>query len=125
MRQVNVAFVALLLASVASAAEPRVTGTYSSLRFGTEDLTGMEVSVLYGGHAYYVLVQCAEGEPGVPALVPARVDGLALSFQLSESSRSGCPTTPFRGTIGSKGLSGRFGGMAWPGFLKRGPSYWQ
>jgi hypothetical protein len=102
-----------------------VTGTYSSLRFGTEDLTGIEITVVYGGHGYFAMVQCAEGEPGTPVLVPAQVSSTTLTFLLPASSQSGCPAGAFRGTISSKGLTGNFEGESEPSFLKRGRSYWQ
>lgn len=115
----------LFIAGPTMSAEPGSTGTFSSLRFGTEDLTGMEISVVFGGDEHYVIVQCAEGTPGVPEVVVARLLGKALSFQLSANTLSGCPTTKFSGTINSNGLTGSFDHSDWPGFLKRGKSYWQ
>ena len=120
------AILALLLptGSVLSA-EPKVTGTFSSLRFGTEDVTGIEISLVFGGDDHYVVVQCAEGAPGVPEVVVAHLHGTTLSFQLSSDTRSGCPATEFSGTINSNGLTGTFNHSDWPGFLTRGRSYWQ
>jgi hypothetical protein len=115
----------MLIAGVAYAAEPRITGTYSNLRFGTEDLYGVEITVVYGGHQHHVIVQCAEGEPGSPEIAVANIQGNQISFQLPATTRSECPTTAFHGTISNKGLTGKFEGMEWPGFLKRGQSYWQ
>lgn len=113
-----------LMLSGAAAAQQRVTGTYSSLRMGTEDLSGAEVTVVYGGNGYYAIVQCAEGSPGIPLVVPAKVIGEVLTFTVTEAS-SGCPPAMFSGTISHKGLSGAFEGSSWPGLLKRGKSYWQ
>lgn len=115
----------LLTTSTALSVEYKVTGTFSSLRLGTEDLTGMEVSVVIGDDDHYFIVQCAEGTPGVPEVTVAHLQGTALSFQLSRNTCSGCPATEFRGSINDDGLTGAFNQSNWPGFLKRGPSYWQ
>ena len=116
----------MLSAGIAQAAEPHITGTYSSLRFGTEDLTGVELTIVFGGSQYYVIAQCSEGAPGVPEVAVAKVSGPNLSFQLSTNTSSGCPSSEFEGTISKQGLTGKFKGTDnWPGFLKRGPSYWQ
>jgi hypothetical protein len=126
LMRILLAALALVFASgVVQAAEPHLTGTYSSLRYGTEDVTGVEVTVVFGGNAHYVIVQCAEGAPGVPEVAVAQLHGRELSFQLSAKTLSECPTTEFRGTISSKGLTGTFKGTDWPRFLKRGRSYWQ
>ncbi len=115
----------LFVAGTALSAEPNVTGTFSSLHFGTEDVTGMEISLVFGGDEHYVVVQCAEGTPGVPEVAVARLHGTTLSFQLSSDTRSGCPATEFSGTINNNGLTGTFSHSDWPGLLKRGRSYWQ
>jgi len=125
MRTLLASLALLFFAGAAHAAEPRVTGTFSSLRFGTEDVTGVEISVVVGGKDHYVIVQCAEGVPGIPEVAIAHLEGTALSFQLAAKTNSGCPITEFRGTISTKGLTGTFKGSDWPGFLRRGKSYWQ
>jgi hypothetical protein len=117
--------VCFLVAAVAAQAAPKVTGTYSSLRIGTKELSGIEISVVMGGSGYHVIAQCAEGAPGVPDIVPAQITGTTVSFQLPPGSPSGCPTTVFRGSITEEGLNGNFEGLKWPGFLRRGKSYWQ
>jgi hypothetical protein len=125
MRTLLATLTLFLVAGAAQPAEPHVTGTFSSLHFGTEDLTGVEISVVFGGNEHYVIVQCAEGTPGVPEVAVAHLHGTDISFQLSLATRSGCPATEFRGTISNKGLTGTFSRSDWPGFLKRGRSYWQ
>lgn len=109
---------------IVAAPTPKITGTYSSFRFGTEDLTGAEITIVVGGDGYYAIVQCAEGTPGVPQVVRAQVEGLTVTFGLDDA-KSGCPVSVFSGTIDMQGLIGAFEGSAWPGLLKRGKSYWQ
>lgn len=125
MKKLLSALAFLLISGPGHSAEPGVTGTFSSLHFGTEDLVGVEISVVVGGNGHYVIVQCAEGAPGIPEVAVAHLQGTELSFQLSADSRSGCPAAQFRGIISSTGLTGTFEGSSWPGFLKRGRSYWQ
>ena len=126
MRTATACAALLLCTALPSTAAPplKLTGTYSSLRFGTEDLTGVEVSLVIGGDSYYAIVQCAEGVPGVPEVVPVQVNGAQITFRL-ENSKSGCPTGLFSGSIDSNGLTGAFEGTKWPGFMKRGKSYRQ
>ena len=117
-------FIGLFIAGCTFSSEVKVTGTYSNLRAGIDDLAGAEFTVVYGGNSYYVIVQCSEGAPGIPNVVPASVENLNITFQVTSAS-SGCPAEPFKGTITSEGLSGSFQDAWWPGFLKRGKSYWQ
>jgi len=120
----------MLIANFAAAAEPpKVTGIYSNMRFGTEDVTGVEVFIVLShirGHGQYqATVQCAEGALGVPEVVPVMVSGTSISFKIT-SEQSGCPTASFTGQITKLGLAGTFEGATdYPGFLKRGRSYWQ
>eukprot|EP00456_Euglypha_rotunda_P087226 TRINITY_DN8873_c0_g1_i4.p1 TRINITY_DN8873_c0_g1~~TRINITY_DN8873_c0_g1_i4.p1 ORF type:complete len:124 (+),score=10.64 TRINITY_DN8873_c0_g1_i4:590-961(+) len=114
----------LFVSCLAMASELRVTGTYSNLRFGTEDLSGVEVTIVSGGTGYYAVVQCAEGAPGIPLVVPAQVHGARIEFRVTAAS-SGCPEAAFTGAVTAAGLTGVFEGTQWPGFLKRGKSYWQ
>lgn len=118
--------VSLALFAGAVHAELKVTGTYTSLRFGTEDLSGAEITIVYGGSGYYVIAQCAEGAPGIPEVAPATVEGNKITFKLKDESASGCPDSTYRGIVSEKGLKGTFEGLSeWPGMLKRGKSYWQ
>jgi len=120
---------ALLFVTGAIAATPtvRVTGTYSSLAYNDEsgDLGGTEITILYGAGTHYALVQCAEGEPGIPVLVKAQVAGLKVSFTLPKGSGSGCPEATYTGTVTAGGITGEFAGFGPTELLKRKPSYWQ
>lgn len=129
MKAIAVAAVSLIASFAAAAEPPKVTGIYSNMRFGTEDVTGVEVFILFsqfrGNSQYLATVQCAEGVPGVPEVVPVMVSGTSVSFKIT-SEQSGCPTVSFAGQITELGLAGTFEGTAdYPGFLKRGRSYWQ
>lgn len=120
---------ALLFVTAATAATPeaRVTGTYSSLAYNDEsgDLGGTEITILFGAGAHYALVQCAEGEPGIPLLLKAQVTGLKVSFTVPKGSSSGCPEATYTGTVTSAGLTGHFAGFGPSELLKRKSSYWQ
>ncbi|MES2884817.1 MAG: hypothetical protein V4709_08430 [Pseudomonadota bacterium] len=123
MKQIAAA-VLLLFAGFVTASQLRLTGTYSSLRFGTEDLSGAEITLVYGGNGFYAVVQCSEGSPGIPLVVPVQVQQASIEFRVTAAS-SGCPESRFVGSVTAEGLSGVFEGTQWPGFLKRGKSYWQ
>ena len=117
-------FLASTVLSVSAASVPKLTGTYSSLQMGTEDLHGVEISIVIGGKGYFAIVQCAEGVPGIPQVVPAQIAGLSLQFTL-ENSATGCPASAFQGTVSANGLTGAFEGTTWPGFMRRRKGYWQ
>lgn len=125
MKGIAVAFLAML-ACVASATEPvKVTGIYSNMHFATEDVIGVEVFIVYSRNEYQAIVQCSEGAPGIPQVIPVVVSGASVSFVVT-SEQSGCPTSSFSGVISKAGLQGSFKGTeSYPGFLKRGRSYWQ
>lgn len=111
----------------AAGAEVKVTGTYSNLTYNKEsgDLGGTEISILFGAQAHYAVVQCAEGEPGVPIVVKIHVDGLKVSFAVPKNSGSGCPEAAYVGTVSAAGLMGQFSGFGSPELLQRKNSYWQ
>ena len=125
----SILFTLLFALSVQTqAATPKITGVFSSLRFGTEDVTGVEVFITYSEKGYFAQVQCAEGAISQPILVPARVNGLIVEFDVPpalEENGYACPAGKFEGVLSSFGLKGHFAGTKWPGFLKRKPSYWQ
>jgi hypothetical protein len=114
------------LVSAANATDPvRVTGIYSNMHFATEDVIGIEVFIVYSRNEYQAVVQCSEGEPGAPQVVPLTVSGSSVSFTVT-SAQSGCPTASFAGVVTKSGLQGSFAGTEnYPGFLTRGRSYWQ
>ena len=97
------------------------------MQFGKEDITGIEILLVHSRFGYYAVIQCAEGAPGVPIVLPAKVSGnvVEIAAPAKDDIRSGCPASSFRGTFGETGLTGSFEGTQWPGFLKRTNSYWQ
>jgi len=116
----------IALPLLSQAADPRVTGMYSNLRFGTEDVTGVEMYVVSSHGSYYASLQCAEGAPGIPETVKLSISGSSVSFVVPSSTRSGCPSgATFTGQLAADGIRGSFAGTDWPGFLKRGNGYWQ
>ena len=103
----------------------KITGMYSSLEFNEEggDLLGMEMYLVYGGgDAYFALVQCAEGAPTAPLLVPVKVSGSKVSFNLTGSPECG---TSFTGVVSKDGLRGRFAGQEEDRWLPRKRGYWE
>ena len=112
----------------AQAASPRMTGMFSNMRFGTEDVGGVEVFITYSDKGYFAQVQCAEGAISRPILVPVVVAANFVEFivpvQVEPNSYS-CPSGKFKGEVSSKGMKGHFEGTEWPGFLNRKGSYWQ
>jgi len=127
------ALVALVLSAGCAAAlaqdKLRVTGLYSNMKFGTEDVTGVEIYVVYSlaqsREAYWAIVQCAEGVPGKPLVAKLAVNKSNIQFVVPEDRETLCPSGTFTGTVFAKGLKGKFERMDWPGFLPRKKGYWQ
>jgi hypothetical protein len=116
----------LAISMLSYAAGPKVTGMFSSLRFGTEDVSGVEMYVMYSHSNYYAALQCAEGAPGIPEIVKLSVSASSISFVVPANSGSSCPSgATFSGELTASGIKGSFSGTDWPGFLKRGKGYWQ
>lgn len=115
----------IFMTSSVWASKLKITGVYSNMRFGTEDVTGVEILLVFSRAGYYAVMQCAEGAPGVPMVLPAKVAGSSVEIEPPLSKDSRCPNSKFRGTIEESGLRGTFEGTDWPGFLERGSSYWQ
>jgi len=112
------------------AARPgKPTGTFGRLQYHKEsgDLSGLEVFVMHGLSGYVAVVQIAEGAPADPVVVPIKLEGPVVSFEL----KSGAETLRYRGTVRDDGLYGKFHNGAFSGredgffLLKRGRSYWQ
>jgi hypothetical protein len=64
--------------ALVSAAGAPVAGVYSDLKYIREagDLVGREIFIVFGGDfGYFAVIQCAEGWPGRPVLVAAKVEG--------------------------------------------------
>ena len=122
-----VAVLGLMLGmSSASAADTatKITGIYSDLTYSAEegDVGGIELFVVNSNHGYYVVYQSAEGEPGVPVVIPAKVEGHHLRFSVP-ASVDGRGT--FSGSVSGDALSGKFTGNGEDVHLKRKASYWQ
>jgi hypothetical protein len=125
MRSILSGVLLLLAAPVISAEQPKLTGIYSNMHFATEDVIGVEVFIVFSRNQYQAVVQCSEGSPGVPEVVPVTVSNSSISFKIT-SAQSGCPVVNFTGRLTKSGLSGSFEGTTnYPGLLKRGRSYWQ
>jgi len=118
--------VSIVLPSTSQAINPKVTGMYSSLRYGTEDVTGAEIYVVFSHGDYYASLQCAEGSPGISETVKLSVSGSSVSFVVSSNTSSGCPSgATFTGQLTAAGIEGSFADTDWPGLLKRVKGYWQ
>ena len=125
MKSIRFGVLALISSSAFSAEPPRVTGIYTNMHFATEDVIGVEIFIVFSRNQYQAVVQCSEGEPGIPEVVPVTVSGSSISFKVT-SERSGCPVAAFSGLLTKDGLYGSFAGTTgYPGVLKRGRSYWQ
>lgn len=118
----------MTVAALGQAAPPKMTGVFTSMRFGTEDLSGVEVFITLSDRGYFVQVQCAEGAVSSPVVVPAVVSGSSVQFDLPAGPGPNiysCPSGRFIGKASASGMKGHFEGTDWPGFLRRKRSYWQ
>jgi hypothetical protein len=127
---VTVLYVFLGALSTHVVAAERLTGIYSNMTFNNEsqDVSGIEIFVVFSREGFKVIFQDAEGSPSVPVIVPAVVKDSSISFDLPE--RNGY-SGKFVGRI-SNGklvgyfLSGAVGKEERPEItLKRGRSHWQ
>jgi len=133
MRRALQAFALLVLSASAlatdSAQRVSVTGLFSDLRYIPQagDLLGYEVFIIFGGDAgHFALVQCAEGFPSKPVLVPVKVRGATVQFTIEPTESSHCPAASFTGTVSPASLTGKFVGTTEIAVsLPRKPSYWQ
>ena len=118
----------IFISAELQAGPPKVTGVYSNMRFGTEDVTGVEIFLTYSMKGYFAHVQCAEGAIGRPLLVPVIVAGSFIEFVVpveSAPNTYSCPPGKFKGEVSASGMNGKFEGIDWPGFIERKKSYWQ
>lgn len=105
------------------------TGLFGRLEYHREsgDLVGLEVFIVKGRSGYSAVVQIAEGVPEDPVVVPIRLEGGVLSFEV----RSGTTPLRYQGTVRADGLYGKFDNGAFSDrkdglfLLRRGQSYWQ
>lgn len=113
------------------AAQPlKATGIYSDMSFNQEsgDVLGIELYVVLSSKGYVVVFQSSEGEPTVPVVVVAKIEGDTIEFELPP----GCAYAGrFTGTLTDEGITGTFpsGRLGPKGNkiirLKRGKGYWQ
>lgn len=128
MRQLILTALLIFVTAESQADSPKVTGVFSNMRFGTEDVTGVEVFITFSDKGYFAQVQCAEGAISRPVVVPVLVAGPIVEFSVPTDAAPNsysCPPGKFEGTVSASGMKGRFAGTDWPGFLKRRKSYWQ
>lgn len=109
----------------------KITGVYTDMEFHEEsgDIAGSEIFLVKSRQGYFVVFQSSEGSPSRPVVVPARVDGKEIVFELPE--KDGDISGVFRGEIYKDSIKGRFmnGVLNKSGskdfvLYKRG-SYWQ
>jgi hypothetical protein len=125
MKLLSAVVLVFWLSAPAFGAEDQPTGVFSNMYFGTEDVNGMEMFVLNSNDGYFALIQCAEGSPSRPVLVPVSIAGPFIDFSIRNEPASHCPKTRFKGKISATGIKGNFEGTNYPGMLKRKKSYWQ
>lgn len=111
-------FLFALAVAQAPAQQVRVTGMFSDMRYIPQagDVLGTEVFIVVSPGGYSAVVQIAEGEPGLPVVVPITVNGLDVSFTVT-------PKLRFAGRVSSGALVGTLGDEKVS--LRRGKSYWQ
>jgi hypothetical protein len=98
------------------------------MRFGTEDVSGVEIFITYSTNGYFAQVQCAEGSISRPVVVEVRVAASLIEFSVpprSDQNSYSCPSGKFRGVVSDRRINGSFDGTNWPGILQRKKSYWQ
>jgi hypothetical protein len=117
-------FIVAACATYAQQPKAKVTGIYSNMAYNQEggDVLGIEIFVLYTRQGYHVVFQTAEGEPSVPAVIRASIDGTKIAFSLPPSID---PRGMFQGQITENELVGTFAGNNQQIRLKRKASYWQ
>ena len=108
------------------AADVRVTGTFSNLRYNSEggDLLGLEILIIPApgdGVGYVALVQLAEGGAPYSALVPVTVTGTHVEFAFPKDGPYN--GLRFSGSVNAKELAGTLSSGEHE-VLKRGRSYW-
>ncbi len=100
-------------------------GTFSNLRYIEEggDVLGVEITILPQYETAYAIVQCAEGAPTAPVLVPIELKGNHFHFVL-RTGRSGSDGD-FSGTISQRGMTlHSTSEVCAGGFIPRRSSYW-
>ena len=129
MRSATLMIVCMVLTIVAQAAglAPRVTGFFSDMRYNKEggDVLGTEVHIVFSQDKHHAVIQCAEGAPGVPVVVPVAVSGAEIEFEVPDQRETLCCPGKFRGTVSKDALRGKFDTCHDKLVLKRRQSYWR
>ena len=108
-----------------------LAGTYSNLLYmaAEGDVTGMEMTIIpsgsEGNYTYHALIQMAEGEPGVPQLVPVTFNApmVTITFEYP-----GAGTVRFDGRLTGSALVGNLTGAQFGStkyVLPRKAGFWQ
>ena len=121
---VLILIVAVSSIAVCASVQAKITGIYSDMYYNDEggDIIGHELFIVYSRDNYYVFFQSSEGEPDMPQLVPARIEGSAIYFTLVSSDAK---VIQFNGVITDDELTGKFDNSERLIILRRGKSYWQ
>jgi hypothetical protein len=121
-------FALLLTSSVAAQSVPQRKGvvfsSFSSLHYVGEagGVVGIELLVMPNMNTAYVVLQCAEGAPSEPLLVPAKVSGTKIEFTVKQPG--GNCNGEYRGDANTKGMILKRSSASHPEFLLRKKSYW-
>lgn len=86
------------------------------------DVLGIEVFIVHSNRGYFAVYQSSEGEPAPPVVIPVKLTGTSVSFEVPPSVDA---RGNFTGTIDAKGLAGSFSGSGEKVRLERKASYWQ
>jgi hypothetical protein len=110
--------------------QPQITGLYSTMAFGGGEVHGVEIFIVRGRvsagspEGYFAYMQCANGKPGRPIVVPVSVVSDDITIPDISGANTGCPASEFHGSIAPSGISGQFGSL--PTIeLPRRESVWQ
>jgi TRAP-type uncharacterized transport system fused permease subunit len=104
--------------------QPKPTGVFTKMHYNAEggDVLGLELFVVYSNYGYYVIYQSSEGEPSMPIVIPAIIEGMRITFEVPASIGA---SGSFEGVISSAGLIGTFSENQQTVHLKRTSRYWQ
>lgn len=121
---ITLQFFLLPLSVASTVGKAKVTGIYSDLAFHEEsgDVLGEELIIVFSRDGYFVVFQSSEGEPTVPVVTPAQINGQKIVFMLPAPMAE---RGEFIGKISRNGLVGKFQSSGQVLHLKRKNSYWQ
>lgn len=107
----------------ADGGEFRRTGTFSSMYFNEEagDVLGVELKVVYTNKGFRAVCQIGSGEPLVPEVLEAKVEGDRITLFFNE--KDGTAST-FEGRYTAFGIEPVDPTASRWWRLKRQPSYW-